>query len=183
MLRTSRTLFGCVLALAWIVPVRATTLQQLSLNDIIQKSTAIVRGTVQQSVSSLRGTVVYTHYTVRVSEVWKGNYNAQVDVGVPGGVVNGFRETYSGAPELQNGQEYVLFLWTSKTGLTQVIGLSQGLFTLQTNSAGQTLATRLASSARMLSPTGQAINDGNLQMPLTDLRTRVQSVLGGHLSK
>ena len=47
---------------------------------------------------------------------------------MPGGVVNGIRQSVTGAPELKPGQEYVLFLWTSRSGLTQVIGLSQGLF-------------------------------------------------------
>ena len=47
-----------------------------------------------------------------------------------GGVAGGIRQSVSGAPELKPGQEYVLFLWTSRSGLTQVIGLSQGLFQL-----------------------------------------------------
>ncbi len=51
-------------------------------------------------------------------------------------MVNGVQQSFAGAPTLTAGQDYFLFLWTSKTGLTQVIGLSQGLFTVTTNSSG-----------------------------------------------
>ena len=53
----------------------------------------------------------------------------------------------AGAPTLAAGQDYVLFLWTSKSGLTQVIGLSQGLFNVITNSQGQSIVSRGAATA------------------------------------
>ncbi|MGH8323719.1 MAG: hypothetical protein ACRETD_07990, partial [Steroidobacteraceae bacterium] len=48
--------------------VRATTLQQLSLDDMIQKSTAIVRARVTGTYTAARGRIIYTHYTVQVTE-------------------------------------------------------------------------------------------------------------------
>ncbi len=48
------------------------------------------------------------------------------------------------------GQDYVFFLWTSKSGLTQVIGLSQGLFNVTTNAQGQVTVSRGAPSTTML---------------------------------
>ncbi|HEX6894436.1 MAG TPA: hypothetical protein VF146_04140, partial [Bryobacteraceae bacterium] len=84
-----------------------------------------------------------------------------------------------GAPVLLNGQEYVLFLWTSRNGLTQVIGLSQGLFSVTAGTAGQPMVMRAASKELMLDAAGKPVTDSNVQMPLSTLRTRIQTAIGG----
>jgi hypothetical protein len=166
---------GAVLAV--FVAAQGTTLQKLSLDDMILKSTAIVHCTVQPTNTAARGSIIYTHYTVRSLEVWKGSVYGPIDLAVPGGSANGVRETYAGAPGLAVGSDYVLFLWTSKTGLTQVIGLSQGLFTVTTNSAGVPMVSRTASSEPMLDGSLQPVTDSDFQMSLDQLRSRVQSTL------
>jgi hypothetical protein len=165
--------------LAAFAAAEGTTLQKLSLDDMILKSTAIVHGTVQPTYTALRGSIIYTHYTVKASEVWKGSVYGPIDVAVPGGTANGVRETYAGAPGLASGSDYVLFLWTSKSGLTQVIGLSQGLFIVTTNSAGARMVSRSASAELILDGSGQPVTDSDFEMPLDQLRSRVQSTLAG----
>ncbi len=155
-----------------------STLQQLSLDEMIQKSTMIVRGQVQPASATLRGSVIYTHYRLQVSEVLKGSPVTQLDVATPGGTSNGRTQTFAGAPNLVSGQDYVMFLWTSKSGLTQVIGLSQGLFSVVTSAAGQPTIVRAAATERMLNSFGQPVTQSDIQMLLSDLRTHVQSVLG-----
>jgi hypothetical protein len=161
-----------------------STLQRLSLNDMIQKSTVIVRGTIQPGTSAaLRGPMIYTHYQLSVTTAFKGTPvpppGQFIDVAVPGGSLNGMQQPVAGAPTLAAGQDYVFFLWTSKSGLTQVIGLSQGLFNVTTNSQGQAIVSRGAASATMLDSSGQAVTDSNLQMPLAQLIGKIQSVLAG----
>jgi len=165
--------------LAALAPLPGSTLQQLSLDNMIRLSTAIVHGKTQQSVSSYRGSIIYTHYQVQVSETFKGTAASHLDMVVPGGAANQWQQTFAGAPTLTPGQDYVLFLWTSKSGLTQIIGLSQGLFVVTTNASGQTIVTRAASTERMVNAAGQQVNDSNMQMPLSDLRSRIQTILGG----
>jgi len=159
--------------------LQGSTLQQLSLDDMIRKSTIIVRGQIQPTYSAVRGSVIYTHYQVQVSEVLKGLATNQIDLAVPGGTSNGKTQIFSGIPSLLSGRDYVLFLWTSKSGLTQVIGLSQGLFGVTTNSAGQLMVQRAAATERMLNSSGQTVSDSDIQLPIGDLRTRIQSVLNG----
>jgi hypothetical protein len=167
------------LAFAWSLAfLQGSTLQQLTLDDMIQKSSVIVRGQVQQTSSMFRGSIIYTHYTVHVSEVLKGSPATQLDFAVPGGTSNGATQMFAGAPSFVGDQDYVLFLWTSKSGLTQVIGLSQGLFSVITNSSGQPIAVRAAAAERMLNSFGQIATQSDIQMPLSDLRARIQSVLG-----
>jgi hypothetical protein len=156
-----------------------STLQQLSLNDMIQKSSMIVRGTVQPSSPAFRGSMIYTHYQLSVSMAYKGAPGSVIDVAVPGGAVNGIQQAFAGAPTLTPGQDYVLFLWTSKSGLTQVIGLSQGLFIVTTNAQGAVTVSRGAASERMVNSSGLDVTDASVQMPLSQLAIRIQAVLAG----
>jgi len=160
-----------------VAPLPGSTLQQLSLDDMIQKSTMIVRGQTQVTSSAFRGSLIYTHYRVQIAEVLKGPAATEIDVAVPGGTSSGTTQSFSGAPRLVNGQEYVLFLWTSKSGLTQVIGLSQGLFAVVANSAGQPTIVRGAATERMLNSFGQPVTQSDIQMLLSLLRGEIQSVL------
>jgi len=162
--------------------VSASTLQRLSLNDMILKSTAIVQGTIQPgTTAAMRGPLIYTHYQLSVSAVYKGSAatGQTVDVAIPGGVLNGMQQPVAGAPMLATGQNYVLFLWTSKSGLTQIIGLSQGLFHVSTNAQGQTIVSRGAADATMLDSGGSVVADSDLQMPLAQLVSAIQSTLAG----
>lgn len=169
-------------------PLCCATLQQLSLDDMIAKSTAIVRGKVSSSYCAFTGSVIYTHYSVQVSEQLKGSLPGTTDVAVPGGVVNKLRQTFDGAPVFHSGEEYVFFLWSSGSGPTQVIGLTQGLFAITPSGApDDPTATRAASAEVMLaSGTGLPVKDTPLAMKLSQLRGRISAALaaqGGSAAK
>lgn len=143
------------------------------------KSTSIVRGTVQGSYTAFSGPVIFTHYRVQVVETWKGSTGATVDVAVPGGVAGGVRQSYSGAPQFQPGDQYVLFLWTGKSGMTQIMGFSQGVFAVAQDGSSDPGLTRNASHEMMLDATTHSqVNDRPLTMRLSELRSQVASALG-----
>src|SRR5580700_6547674 len=160
----------------------ATTLRKLSIDDMIQQSTAIVRVKVTGSSAAFRGKDIYTSYQLQVIENMKSGSTSSMpqslSVAVPGGAAGGIRQMVAGAPVLASGQEYVIFLWTSKSGLTQVIGLSQGLFAVTQNSTGAAVIVRPASISMMLNQSGQVVTDQPVSMTLSSLRTEIQSVLG-----
>jgi hypothetical protein len=165
--------FGCL-------PLAAATLEQLSLDDMIQKSPAIVRGTVALSRVEASGPIIYTHYIIRVTENFKGNSQGTVDVAVPGGTANNVRQTFPGTPQFKVGDDYVFFLWTGRSGLTQIIGLTQGLFALSGGSGGSLKATRAASREVMLDRgTGHEVKDQTIVMTLDDLRARIAAAQNG----
>jgi hypothetical protein len=156
----------------------AATLVQLSLSDMIGQSTAIEHAKVVTSWAAFSGPVIYTHYQLQVSERWKGP--AITEIVVYGGAANGVRQAYAGTPQLNPGDDYVFFLWTSKAGMTHVIGLTQGLFTVARDGSADPGLTRAASSEHMLdAKTGRQVHDQTLAMRLSDLRARVTSELGG----
>jgi hypothetical protein len=97
---------------------------------------------------------------------------------VPGGVVNGVRQTYPGAPQLNIGQQYVLFLWTSPAGATYTIGFTQGVFTLSQSASGQTMAVRAPTTETILDAvTGQPVKDEPISMPLSQLGASITAGL------
>ena len=173
-----------MLALALMLPVRGTTLEQLSLKDMILKSTAIVHAKVTGSYAALQGQDVYTHYQLQVSETLKpagGSPGAQaIDVAVPGGSAHGLRQLVAGAPTIAVGGDYVFFLWTSRSGLTQVIGLSQGLYRMTLDSAGNAIMVRPATTELMLDQNGHAVTDQAQTLAWSDVRTQIRKTLGGN---
>ncbi len=59
-----RRLIMLAVIAACLAPLPGSTLQQLSLNDMILKSTAIVYGTAQPSYTAFRGSMIYTEVIV-----------------------------------------------------------------------------------------------------------------------
>ena len=156
----------------------AATLEKLSFEDMAAKSTSIVRAKIGPGVGRQHGALVYTHHTISVLESWKGPSAISIDVVVPGGKVGRLQQTVAGAPALASGSELVLFLWTSKRGLTHVIGLSQGVFQLERDAAGTLLLSRGPLSSSMVYATGRPVNDDGLRMPMAEFNARLSTALG-----
>lgn len=173
-MRTSSILLAGVVVVA---TAGATTLQKLSMDDMIQQSTGIVRAKVTGSHSAMRGPSVYTYYHLQILEAPKGAGKQDVEVAVPGGTLNGIRQIAIGSPDLTAGSEYVLFLWTGKSGLTQIIGLSQGLFLAVKDASGNVNLTRPAASELMLDRSGQAVASEPMGLRWSELRARIEREL------
>ena len=80
--------------------MHATTLQQLPIPEMAQKSTAIVRAKVLDSSAVRKGEDVYTVYRVEVAESWKHAAGSRtsprtMEVAIPGGVAGGIRQVVS----------------------------------------------------------------------------------------
>jgi len=168
-----------MLVTSCVLPLPSATLERLSLDDMITRSTAIVRGKVAASWAAYTGSVIYTHYQIQVSEQFKGAPRNSVEVMLPGGSAKGLSQSFSGSPVLKQGDEFVFFLWTSKGGITWITGLTQGLFSLPPGDAGtDRMATRAASHELMLDrETSRPVKDTALTMSLSDLRSRIAATL------
>lgn len=165
---------GCIIVLWYCAAATAATLQQLTLDQIVQSATAIVRARVTSSSASFTGSTIYTHYKLQISETWKGTPGAEVLL--PGGVAGGYRQSFPGVPALQTGSEYVLYLWTSpKTGITQIVGLSQGIFNVTKLTDGSLQVGRSKIGETMLDATGHPVRDQAVQMQLSAMKSRVVS--------
>ena len=160
------------------IPLSAATLERLSLDDMIAKSTAIVRATVTGVKTEFTGRDIFTHYQIQVSERFKGPTQKTFDIRVPGGSYGTYHQTAVGSPVLTAGSEYVLFLWTSKSGVTWITGMTQGLFQLGGDTAGDPTASRAASGELMLDPaTARPVRDEAVSFKLSILRSRIAARL------
>lgn len=156
----------------------ATTLQRLSLEEMAAQSTWIVRGVCSEGQVQQVQSGVFTVYTVDVREVLKGPPVSSLDVASPGGKLNGVRYVVSGAPVLEAGSEYVLFVWRSKSGLNRIIGLTQGVFTLMQD-GGKPTASKMVTTEPMVDRLGRPVPDPRTVMSLESLRAKVRQVVGG----
>lgn len=155
---------------------RAAVLQAMTIEQMTAASTEIVQGSVTGSYVALSGGTIFTHYTVQVSERLKGPANPSTDVAVPGGSLNGLRQSFPGLPVLTGGQQYLLFLWQGPKSPNQPVGMGQGI--LQVSATGtQQMAFRPASGEMMIGANGKAVTDRAVRMKLSDLRTRVSAAL------
>ena len=159
------------------IPARATILQHLTLEEMAQKSTSIVRAKVTGSSEVVRGGDVFTLYKFETLETLKSGAAAR-EVAVPGGVAGGMRQVVAGAPTPRAGREYILFLWTGRSGLTQLTGMSQGLFSVERTTSGDVRASRAAAGELMLDALGSAVRDEALSIPLTELKAKVSKAIG-----
>lgn len=176
-----RPIIPAVLVLAGALtagPGRAATLQRLSMDEMIEKSTEIVRGRVMTLGVSTKGSILYTLARVEVTERWKGATAQTVEVWIPGGRSGNLRQTFSGAPALAVGSEYVLFLWAGTSGNRQVIGFSQGAFDVKLDAKGNLQMQRSATSETMLDDRGVEVGDVPVRMSLSELRQKLKSALG-----
>jgi hypothetical protein len=160
---------------ATLATSHATTLQRLTVDDMIQQSTAIVRVTITGSYTTQRGLDIYTNYQFQVTETLKGS--APQQVAVPGGTFKGLAQLAAGSPLLSKGQDYVIFSWTGKSGMTQVIGLSQGLFTVMQNDANETVLVRGPVDSLMLDRAGRVVSDSGITLKLSDLRSQIKKAV------
>ena len=164
-------------AVLFAIVAHAATLQQLSMDQMNQLATSVVRARVTGSSADFAATAgsptIYTHYELAVSEVWKGT--AATEVELPGGDVNGVKQSFPGVPELRVGGEYVLFLWKSpSTGIVHTLGLTQGIFEIATGADGAVMASRKQSGEVMLDGSGHRVSDREIRMKLSDLKSRVR---------
>jgi hypothetical protein len=163
---------------SWVAPLPGAILERLSLDDVILKSTDIVRAKVSGSYADFQGSMIYTHWKVQVEERWKGTERPSIDVLVPGGEARGFHQDVAGAPKLAEGKEYLLFLWRAKSGSTYITGLSQGIFELTKNGADGLVVSRAATGEPMLDhTTWRPVNDEAIQMRYSEMTRQILGAL------
>jgi hypothetical protein len=127
---------GLFLLLLFVTtPLHATVLLPIEFRELVAAAPVIVHG---QVVDVRSGWVdgrraVETFVTVEAAEYLKGNLGGQVTFKVPGGQLGRYRTVFVGAPAFHAGDEVVLFLKTDGPSFPFIVGLSQGVFRIITD--------------------------------------------------
>jgi hypothetical protein len=171
---------GCLLSILWVgcCLLSGATLEQLSLDEMVQQSSAIVLAKVAQSRSIRDGSVIYTLVEVEVLDQWKGERVSRREIALPGGQVGGFHQRFDGVPVLAADQEFVAFLWTGPSGRTQIMGLSQGFFDIVRDPKGRIFVHRKPTADLMFAPgTTAPVSPAAVDMPLEELVAKIRSAM------
>lgn len=128
------------------------SLAYVSISDLFNDSTLIVEGTISDKsdafqIESISGSIAnFSDYQFDISSVLRGNLSDDADsveIRVQGGTVGNYTEIYSGIPDFNIGDNYLVFLYQPGRGGSfntegdyyYVLGLCQGVFSL--NEHGQ----------------------------------------------
>lgn len=128
--RTSGLLLAAMGALLVSLPAAGTTLLALSLEDLTLDADHIITGRVLDSTPILEDGRIYTLHRVQVDEDLDGilEEGEIVEMVTAGGRSEWFSQKVFGAPELEVGGRYLLFLREyGVSGAVRALGMSQGV--------------------------------------------------------
>ena len=133
---------GLALALALPSTLAASVVVPATLDELAVEAELIIHARVahvdtRQAPGTRRVERVVSLHVLRPL---KGSPEGTVFVVLPGGTYGRYRTIVPGVPEVTEGEEVVLFLRPSPTGVPQLVGLSQGLLRVRIDAAtGQRL--------------------------------------------
>jgi hypothetical protein len=111
-------------------PASATVYLPADFAEMVTASTFIVHGRVvdTRSEPTADRRAIATYVTVTVAQPLKGRPGEAITFRVPGGQIGRYRRVVVGAPELEPGDEVILFLTSRGPSIPYVFGLSQGVY-------------------------------------------------------
>ncbi|MBI5069631.1 MAG: hypothetical protein HZB56_15465 [Deltaproteobacteria bacterium] len=166
MKRLALALFALLVA----APAGAATVVTATVEELARSADLVVRGTVEARQARFHGARIYTTLRIRASAAWKGSAAEVVEVEIPGGVVGDVGQKVSGVAAFAEGEEVVLFLRRGGGAAYGVMGLSQGKFRVE----GDTAKNEVGGLYRLEKPIppGERVAE---EMPLAELERRVRS--------
>lgn len=122
------------LCLSLLAGSSSALLMDLTKEDLIVNSEAIVLGTVRslECAWNAEHTSIYTYVTVDVSEQFKGeSVGSELVIQVPGGRVDGTVQKVSDTPTFEPGMNVIVHTFMKETGYPWVYGWEKGVLTVQ----------------------------------------------------
>jgi hypothetical protein len=160
-------------------PVRATSLERMSLGQLAQAAGTVVRARCVSSSARWENGAIWTFSEFDIVERFKGNAPARVWVRSPGGRVGHIATQVEDAPAFRPGDDAVLFLEATADGSYGVTAWAEGTFRIRKGSeAGRELVTQESSGAAVFDPvTRQFRNDGIRNLPWNEFQRRLMDAL------
>jgi hypothetical protein len=118
----------------FLVPVLlcASSLPQLSLEALVAQSDTIVAGHVVRTWAAMdsENRFIWTHYEIKVDSTLKGDAQASVVIGEPGGNLKGVSLLVPGSTPYTVGEEVSVFLYRTPIGYLRTTNYGQGKFVI-----------------------------------------------------
>jgi hypothetical protein len=124
----------------------AISLPQLSLEDLVAQSDTIAEGQVIRTWTAMdsENKFIWTHYEIKVSNRLKGLAEATVEIGEPGGTLNGVTLIVPGSARYAVGEEVSVFLYRTPIGYLRTTNYGQGRFILPDTASRTAFRKRVA---------------------------------------
>jgi hypothetical protein len=110
--------------------------------ELTRRADLVVHGSVTARSTVWIGRVIYTVYDVLVQETLKGAPRTTVSVAVVGGARGNVRLSVPGAPDLQNGEQVVIFAAPLQGATFTPIGTFDGIVRVRQGNGAATVAPR-----------------------------------------
>lgn len=152
-----------------VAAIQATTVQRLTLEDLVKKAHHIVSGRVKQSRTywSSNGKMILTDFTIEVDESIKGQSSGLLQVTTIGGKIGTLELHVSGMPAFEKDENVVLF--TEPSGPYEVVlGLGQGKFSVENGEVFNDVGSLLFADGRP----GKGV-----KLPVETFKNQVRSIL------
>jgi len=126
------SLLAVMVAVLAAAPLSATTLVRMSLDQIAEASTEIIRGHVvsQRTLWNPQHTRIYTYTTFALDQTYKGNPPSSPVIQQPGGTIGKVRTFVAGSVQFHAQAGYMLFLERSPADSSKflLVGMMQGAY-------------------------------------------------------
>jgi len=168
-MRKTMTAYGRMCALflltAILHPLLATTIVMPTDQQLIEKTSVIVTGTVLASVAVDRDGGIWTDTTVQIERVLRGAVEGTIVISEVGGRVGDRVSVVYGNPEYKAGERVLLFLSSAPDGRYRTRDLFVGKFTERFTQSGERLWHRDDSISRtnLLDARFQPLSASSLQ--------------------
>jgi hypothetical protein len=155
----------------------ATSADKLTLQDLADRSTLVVRGTVLKVQARWdHGQRIVTDVDVQVTETLKGGAAPRVRVTQPGGAVGNIGQAVEGVATFREGEDVVVFLRLQDPEHFRVVGMSQGKFHVTRTTLGKWVAEPSATETVLVDPRTQEPSRADLKpLELGSLRALLKT--------
>jgi hypothetical protein len=164
---------------------RGTTFARLSISQMSQRASAIVRAQcVASTVVEVSGEI-WTLTTFDVQEIWRGAAPSRITVRLLGGTSGNLTSHVAGIPRFRPGEQVILFLSPMKhfsgPGEFSVVSWQQGTFRIQRDrGTGEELASQDTGGYFTFDPVSHRFSaNGAVRMPVALFHAQVRSALEG----
>ncbi len=170
----------CGLLVILLAPLtRATTLAQLSLQQLADSAHAIVRAKAISNLPVWHHGELWTITTFHVEENWKGQLSREIQVWMIGGQAGRITSYVAGAPRFRPGEEAVLFLEPTRDGEISITAWGEGTFRITHDArTGEAHVTQDSAAVPEFAPAGyEARRNAIRDWPMAKLKERVMQAL------
>lgn len=170
-----RAVLLALLTSALSVPASATTLEQMSLTQLVGASVAVVRAKCLGSSALWQSGEIWTETRCQSLETFRGAVPAFFTVHVIGGRVGSFESVVDATPRFHAGDEVVLFLAQPFDGAYGIVAWIEGTFRVLRDRAGRAFLSQESAGVMVYDARKRVFRrEGIRHMPLEQFRQTIE---------